>query len=87
MKMNDFHYAAFLADHLYDTKMSDEDFEDTGLVAFKLINNDRTILVRKGIPIGRDGYAKLPCDCSEIEAVCYGFDDWEKDRTYDDDGL
>jgi hypothetical protein len=38
---NDFHYAMFLANSLYNLTILPDNFEEVGLVAFNLIGNKR----------------------------------------------
>jgi len=41
VKLNDFHYAMFMANSLYDLNMLPDNFEEIALVAFNMIGNKR----------------------------------------------
>lgn len=68
--MNSFHYAETLANLLYGLEMESEDFEEIGLVAYRLIGNKRTKLYRYCAQIDCDDLSlKLPCNADILEAV------------------
>ena len=68
--MNSFHYAETLAHLLYGLEMESEDFEEIGLVAYRLIGNKRTKLYRYCASIDCNDYSlKLPCNADILEAV------------------
>lgn len=75
MKFNDFGYAEFLAHSMYGIDLLPEDFEELGLIAFNLIGNKRYRLYRAQLNVVNNT-AQLPCNCDVIEAVTYGFEDW-----------
>ena len=76
--MNNFHYAMYLANSLYSMDMLPEDFEEIGLIAWGLIGNKRTRLYRTCLDIDcGTNTVQLPCNCDIIEAITYGFEDWE----------
>lgn len=74
--MQDIHYAQFLANNLYGIEIMPEDFEEAALIAFSMIGNKRTQLVSTCADVSCSGIVQLPCDCSQIEAVTYFFEDW-----------
>lgn len=75
MKFNDFGYAEFLSHSMYGIDLLPEDFEELGLIAFNLIGNKRYRLYRAQLKVVNNT-AQLPCNCDVIEAVTYGFEDW-----------
>ena len=76
--MNNFHYAMFLVNSLYGLGIIQEDFEEMGLIAWNLIGNKRTRIYRITLDIDpQENTVQLPCNCDIIEAVTYGFEDWE----------
>ena len=75
--MESFGYAMFLANQLYNLELLPEDFEDIGLVAWRQIGNKRQRLYRYSAEINcATNTVELPCNCDDIEAVTYGFEDW-----------
>ena len=75
--MEKFGYAMFLANQLYDLELSTDDFEEIGLVAWRMIGNKRQRLYRYCADINcSSNTVELPCNCDEIEAITYGFEDW-----------
>lgn len=80
MTMNDFHYAQFLANELYNINVSEEKFEELGLLAFNKIGNKRQKLKRL-ITFPKKGkhelFIELPCDFEHLEAVTTLWEDWE----------
>lgn len=75
--MEKFGYAMFLANELYDLELLPDDFEEIGLVAFNRIGNKRQRLYRYCTEVDCEtNTIKLPCNCDEIEAITYGFEDW-----------
>lgn len=75
--MEKFGYSMFLANELYDLELSADDFEEIGLIAWKMIGNKRQRLYRYCTDIDcRSNTVELPCNCDEIEAITYGFEDW-----------
>ena len=76
--MNEFHEAYSQADLLYDLDISPETFEELGLIAWNKINNKQYRLYKYVAEIDKTSLTvELPCNCDEIEAVTYGFEDWE----------
>nr|DAF63728.1 MAG TPA: hypothetical protein [Podoviridae sp. ctz6O13] len=78
--MQNFHYAIFLADKLYDVEYADmEKAEEIGLVAYGLIGNRHTHLYRAVLKVDKEtGTVELPCNALYIESVtepCH--EDWE----------
>lgn len=79
MKLNNFHYAMFLAHQLYGLNMIPDNFEEIGLYAYGLIGNRITKIYKITLPINEsDNSVQLPCNCDIIEAVTYGFEDWDR---------
>ena len=75
--MEKFGYAMFLANELYDLELLPDDFEEIGLVAWRMIGNKRQRLYRYCTDINcSSNTIELPCNCDEIEAITYGFEDW-----------
>lgn len=75
--MEKFGYAMFLANQLYGLEMLPDDFEELGLVAWNRIGNKRQRLYRYCADINcSSNTIELPCNCDEIEAITYGFEDW-----------
>lgn len=76
MKLNDFHYAMYLANALFNISILPEDFEEVGLVAYRLIGNKNTTIHSKCLVPDCNNIVTLPCDCDAIEAITYDFEDW-----------
>ena len=75
--MSDFHYAMNLANMLYNVSLLTEDFEEIALVAIQHIGNKRLRLYRTCLEVDcTTNTATLPCNCEIIEALTYGFEDW-----------
>ena len=75
--MNEFHEAYSQADLLYDLDISPETFEELGLIAWNKINNKQYRLYKYVAEIDKTSLTvELPCNCDEIEAVTYSFEDW-----------
>lgn len=75
--MEKFGYAMFLANQLFDLELIPEDFEEIGLIAWNMIGNKRQRLYRYCTDINCSSQTvELPCNCDDIEAVTYGFEDW-----------
>lgn len=76
-KFNNFHYAMYLANQLYDLNILPDNFEEIGLVAWNQIGNKRNRLYRICLEVSpQNNSVELPSNCDEIEAVTYGFEDW-----------
>lgn len=65
-----------LANILYSLEMTPEDFEEIGLVAWNKIGNKQIRLYRFIGKIDCNLQIELPCSADIIEAVTYGFEDW-----------
>lgn len=74
--LNNFHYAFFLANQLYNLDMQPDDAEEVGLIAWNLIGNKRVRTYKAQLDINKDNTVTLPCNCDIIEAVTYNFEDW-----------
>lgn len=75
--MEKFGYAMFLANQMYGLELLPEDFEEIGLVAWNMIGNKKQKLYRYCTDINcSSNTVKLPCNCDDIEAITYGFEDW-----------
>lgn len=76
--MEKFGYALFLANSMFGVNISQEDFEELGLVAWNFIGNKNCRLYRVISDVDcKTGKVNLPCNCDIIEAVTYPFEDWE----------
>lgn len=74
---NDFHSALYQANLLYGVDISSDKFEEIGLIAWGLIGNKQTRLYKHCAEISCDDLSvTLPCNADIIEAVTYGFEDW-----------
>ena len=76
--MQDIHYAQFLANNLYGVELLPDDFEEMALIAFSMIGNKRMQLLSTCADVSCEGLVQLPCDCSQLEAVTYFFEDWNR---------
>ena len=75
--MENFNSAYYQMNLLYGTELSPEEFEEIGLIAWHKIGNRRTRLYRYVTDIQcPDNTVDLPCNCDIIEAVTYGFEEW-----------
>lgn len=73
----EFKAAMFQASMLYGLEMLPEDFEEVGLVAWNFIGNKRVRLYRFCAELNcSNNTVELPCNADIIEAVTYGFEDW-----------
>lgn len=72
----DFKSAMFQANMLYGLEMLPEDFEELGLVAWNFIGNKKVRLYKFSAELGCSRTVELPCNADIIEAVTYGFEDW-----------
>lgn len=68
MELLNFKSAYSLVKTLYDIEVSEDDFEDIGLVAWGLINNKHTRMY-KFVGDVVNGELRLPCNADEIESV------------------
>ncbi len=75
--LNNFKYALTLANQLYGLDMNIDDFEEIGLIAWNFIGNKRCKLYRYTTEINCKTHSvQLPCNADIVEAVTYGFEDW-----------
>lgn len=75
--MENFNSAYYQTHLLYETELTPEEFEEIGLIAWGKIGNRRTRLYRYVTDIQcPDNTVELPCNCDIIEAVTYGFEEW-----------
>lgn len=68
MELYNFKSAYSLVKSIFDVEVSEDDFEDIGLIAWGMINNKHTRLY-KFVGDVVDGELRLPCNCDEIESV------------------
>lgn len=68
MELYNFKSAYPLAKTLYDVEVSESDFEDIGMVAWRRINNKHTRFY-KFVGDAVNGELELPCNVDEIESV------------------
>lgn len=85
--MEEFYTAYPLINQLYGVEITAEDFEELGLIAWRHIGNKFTKLYRFSENLVCDavpqtcgqrivGFSlELPCNCDELEAVTYGWED------------
>ncbi len=72
-----FKSAMFQANLLYDLELSPENFEEIALIAWNFIGNKKVRLYKYCTKINcEDNSVELPCNTDIIEAVTYGFEDW-----------
>lgn len=72
-----FKSAMFQANLLYDLELSPENFEEIALIAWNFIGNKKVRLYKYCTKINcEDNSVELPCNADIIEAVTYGFEDW-----------
>lgn len=75
--MNKFHTATYQANLLYGIEIPPEDAEEIGLIAYNFIGNKRYKLYRYCTKVDcKTLSVDLPCNCREIEAITYDFEDW-----------
>lgn len=78
MTTNNFYYALSLLDYVYGINMSEDLFEEIGLIAWNQIGNKRCKLYKYTACL--DGCQKsleLPCNCDILEAVTTDFEDFQ----------
>ena len=76
--MNDFHYGLSLLETLYGLSMTEEEYEETALIAWGLIGNKRTRLYRYSTCVSNcEEGIQLPCNADIIEAVTTDFEEWD----------
>ena len=75
--MNDFHYGLSLLETLYGLSMTEEEYEETALIAWGLIGNKRTRLYRYSTCVSNcEEGIQLPCNADILEAVTTDFEEW-----------
>lgn len=76
--MNNFHTVGFQAYLLYGVELQEEDIEEIGLLAWQRIGNKRVRTYRycTNVDCNGNGAIELPCNADIIEAITYGFEDW-----------
>lgn len=75
--MNNFHTIGFQANLLFGVELSEDDIEEIGLIAWQRVGNKRVRTYRYCTNIDcNDNSIELPCNADIIEAVTYGFEDW-----------
>lgn len=63
---------------MYETELTPDEFEEIGMIAWGKIGNKQTKLYRYRSKIDCETLTvDLPCNCDEIEAVTYDFEDWK----------
>lgn len=76
--MDNFKSIYIQAKLLYEIDMTQEEFEEIGLIAWNKIGNRQTKLYRYRSKIDCETLTvELPCNCDEIEAITYDFEDWK----------
>lgn len=74
--MVDFHTPMFQANLQYGIDLSEDEYEEIALIAWQRIGNKIVRTYRYCTSVSCDGYVELPCNADIIEAVTYGFEDW-----------
>lgn len=78
--MDEFYTAYPLIRQFYGVEISPEDFEELGMYAWRHIGNKYTKLYRFSSNLDKcsdsDYSLELPCNCDILEAVTYGWEDW-----------
>lgn len=76
--MDNFKSIYIQAKLLYEVDITQEEFEEIGLIAWNKIGNRQTKLYKYRCDIDCETLTvELPCNCDEIEAVTYDFEDWK----------
>lgn len=66
-----------LLETLYGVSMQEDEFEEIALIAFNLIGNKRYKLYKFTTCVNDCSQAiQLPCNCDQVEAVTYNWEDW-----------
>lgn len=77
MTLNNFHYGLSLLETLYGLSMTEEEYEETALIAWGLIGNKRTRLYRYSTCVSNcEEGIQLPCNADILEAVTTDFEEW-----------
>lgn len=75
--MENFYQVLNHANLLYGLEINEDDAVEIGLIAWNKIGNKQCRLYRYITNIDKDTLSvELPCNCDEVEAVTYGFEDW-----------
>lgn len=75
--MENFHAVLNQANLLYGLDMNEDDAIEIALIAWNKIGNKQCRLYRYCTNIDCDTLSvELPCNCDEVEAVTYDFEDW-----------
>ena len=78
--MESFYTAYPLIQQLYGVDIQTDDFEEIGLIAWNHIGNRISKLYKYKVKPSKDQmgqyYVDLPCNCDIIEAITYGWEDW-----------
>lgn len=76
--MENFNQAIAQANLLYGLNMNEDDAIEVALIAWNKIGNRQCMLYKFRGPIDKITLSiDLPCNCDEIEAVTYDFEDWK----------
>lgn len=74
MSYNDFYYGLSLLDTLYGIEMEEDDYAEIALVGWNMIGNKRYKMGVSSV-CASEGYADMPCEADDIEAITSGFDE------------
>lgn len=75
--MEKFHAALAQASLLYGLSLNEDDAVEIALIAWNKIGNKQCRLYKYQADIDKDTLSvELPCNCTEIEAVTFNFEDW-----------
>lgn len=79
MNTNNFYYAMSLCQSLYGIDITEDLFEEIGLVAWNLIGNKHTRTYRYSVCMNacNDNSIELPCNCDILEAVTTSWEDFK----------
>lgn len=76
--MNNFYYAYTLLETLYGLEVSEEQFEEIGILAWNQIGNKRCRIYRATLCLDPcEKSVELPCNCDLLEAVTAPFEDFQ----------
>ena len=76
--MENFNSIIAQANLLYGLDMNEDDALEIGLIAWNKIGNKQCKLYRYRAKIDCETLSvELPCNCDEVEAVTYDFEDWK----------
>lgn len=78
ISFNNFKYGLTLANELYDIDLDEDTYEELALIAWNKIGNKRCKLYRWCTSLNCSNLTiELPCNADIIEAVTYGFEDYD----------